>query len=256
VIKLKDIVNEISDEEYGRSWLSTGGEFIPTNDETGHIISHTSKALDIIPPNELNRNIEPLNYLFKKGWQRITTGKLGQFYVGRVLFCSNPFTPPNEKQKSQLIQLAKKFGMNQVIYDNEKLRGNAHHVIWDKSDALEEVIDDENARKEAYSWQKPDGTFIPIKYSHGSDVHRMRKLNPDFDNKDDHTLDMWKMGWNRITFIAHTLYVHNEVRRPSDKQKSALIDLAIRAGLREVSYEGLEGVNNVILWSKDDVLEN
>jgi len=122
-------------------------------------------------------------------------------------------------------------------------------------DILAEIKDDEDIRKEAYSWQKPDGTFVPIKYNHGSDAHRIRKFEPEFDNKDDHTLEIWKKGWNRITFIAHTLYVHNEVRRPSDKQKSALIDLAIRAGLGEVSYEGPEGVNNVILWSKDDVLE-
>jgi hypothetical protein len=134
VIKLKDILNEIVDMEYGRSWLSPDGTFIPTNDTSGNIMSHPRKAAEIVPPNELNPNVIPAEYLYKRGWQRITSGKLGQFYVGHVLFCSNPFTQPNAKQKSKLIQLAQTLGMHKLIYDDETSKGYPNHVIWSKED--------------------------------------------------------------------------------------------------------------------------
>jgi len=139
MIKLKSLLNEISDTdiECGRSWLSPDGQFIPTNDETGRIVSHPRKALEIIPPDELNADLKPSEYLYKKGWQRIISGKLGQYYLGRVLFCGNPFMLPNTIQKSKLIRLAQTFGMNALIYDNEKTY-YPNHVIWSKSDILQE----------------------------------------------------------------------------------------------------------------------
>ena len=136
VIKLKDIVNEIFDIESGRSWLSPDGTFIPTNDDKGRIMSHPSKAAEIVPPNELNADVIPSEYLYKKGWQRISSGKLGQYYVGHVLFCSNPFSLPNQKQKNKLIQLAQEFGANKLIYDDETSKTYPNHIIWSKDDVL------------------------------------------------------------------------------------------------------------------------
>lgn len=124
------------DMEYGRSWLSPEGEFIPTNDETGKLISHPSKAVDIVPSEEWKEDEVPADYLYKRGWQRIVTGKLGQFYVGYVVFSTNPFKAPNQIQKNKLIQYAKEYNANQVIYDNESLRGQNGHVIWSKDDVL------------------------------------------------------------------------------------------------------------------------
>ena len=66
MIKLKDILNEIVDIEYGRSWLSPDGKFIPTNDESGHIMTHPIKAAEIVPPDELNAEVIPAEYLYKR----------------------------------------------------------------------------------------------------------------------------------------------------------------------------------------------
>jgi hypothetical protein len=250
VIKLKDILNEIIDIEYGRSWLSPDGKFISTNDGLGHIISHPSKAIDIVPPEEWDKDEVPVDYLYKQGWQRVVSGKLGQYYVGGVLFCSNPYHQPNQKQKSELIQFAKDHKMNQLIYDNETLRPNPYTVLWSKDDVLQESSDEEKYKKMAYSWQRPDGTFIPVRYSHGSDAWEIAGKQPNTD----YCMIFWKRGWNRIWYNIHTLFCHNEVQFPNDNQKAALIDLAINMNLEKVEYDS--GNNSKILWSVHDILEN
>lgn len=107
----------------------------------------------------------------------------------------------------------------------------------------------ERLRKQAYSWQRKDGTFIPIKYSHGSDAWRMlgQPTNTDTVN------ELWKRGWNRIWFNVHTLFCHNELMPPNEKQKTALIELAMALGLQEVEFDAGEG--SQILWSVHDKME-
>lgn len=114
---------------------------------------------------------------------------------------------------------------------------------------LKEVEDDEKYKKMGYSWQRPDGTFKPIKYSHGSDAWQMigKPENTDSVN------ELWKKGWNRIWYNPHTLFCHNELMPPNEKQKTALINLAQLLEKQEVEFDAGEG--SKILWSIHDTLE-
>jgi hypothetical protein len=118
------------------------------------------------------------------------------------------------------------------------------------TDILKEVETEETYKKMAYSWQKPNGTFQPIKYSHGSDAWKMGGQQPNTD----YVMEFWKRGWNRIWHNHHTLFCHNEVQFPNEKQKAALIELAMNLNLQEVEYDG--GEDSKILWSIHDILEN
>jgi hypothetical protein len=113
-------------------------------------------------------------------------------------------------------------------------------------------ISDELLKKKTYSWQKPDGTFIPVEYSHGSHAFKINGGQPN----EDHIMNLWKKGWQRITSSAFLscLYAHNEVMKPNDRQKSRLIDLAKELQFEKVEWDDGEGSYNV-LWSIHDVLE-
>jgi hypothetical protein len=115
---------------------------------------------------------------------------------------------------------------------------------------IDDSADRQKYKKMAYSWQKPNGKFIPIKKSHGTDAWKAGGSMPNTDYVDK----FWKMGYNRIWYNVHTLFCHNEHMIPNDKQKSALIDLAINLDLQEVEYDG--GEEAKILWSVHGVLEN
>lgn len=52
----------------------------------------------------------------------------------------------------------------------------------------------------------------------------------------------------------HTLHALNEFSPPNHKQKTALIDLAIKTGLKEVDWDGDVGVSKTI-WSREHTLE-
>jgi hypothetical protein len=115
-------------------------------------------------------------------------------------------------------------------------------------------IEDEKGR--AYSWQKPDGTFIPIDYNHGSDAFKHLGGPRHVDGNADHTLMLWRQGWQRITYMVFgdlsTLFAHNEFQPPNEKQKAKLIELALELGLNKVEWDG--GEKDRILWTINDTL--
>lgn len=108
-----------------------------------------------------------------------------------------------------------------------------------------------------YSWQKPDGTFLPVNYSHGSHAYEImlkKSQGKDFDHGGDHIMGLWKLGWQRITSIRPTgIYANNEVMAPNNVQKKALIDLAIELNYQKVEWDG--GDKDAILWTSHDTLE-
>ncbi len=115
---------------------------------------------------------------------------------------------------------------------------------------LKEIESKEQLKKLAYSWQKPDGTFIPVKREHGLDALK----HVGGDPKDDNVVILWKRGWQRIFYYGTDLNVHNEFYQPNDKQKVRLIELAIQLGFEKVEWDGGDK-GDKILWSVHDVLE-
>lgn len=111
-------------------------------------------------------------------------------------------------------------------------------------------IGDELLKKKAYSWQKPDGDFIPVQYSHGSDAFKIGGGKPN----EDHIMNLWKKGWQRVTFSKPLgLYAHNEVMMPNEKQKARLIELAQELELEKVEWDA--GEDYKVLWATYDFLE-
>ncbi len=118
---------------------------------------------------------------------------------------------------------------------------------------LKQLLESTNSEKYRYSWQLPSGKFSPVQYSHGTHAFKILSiLNPGWDPKNDHIMELWKKGYNRIVNSGNTLLVHNEIKPPSDKQKKALIDLAIECNDEYVEYDS--GNNSKILWSIHDLL--
>ena len=117
-------------------------------------------------------------------------------------------------------------------------------------DILNEI--EERDTSNAYSWQKPDGTFVPLKHDHGTDAHNYRfhaaKNKNDFDSSDDHIHQLWRMGWQRITFSDYlkSIYANNELMEPNEKQKGQLISLALELGSEKIEWDG--GAKHKIIW--------
>jgi len=105
----------------------------------------------------------------------------------------------------------------------------------------------------------PNGTFIPIKYSHGSDARNIlwqaTKNKNDFNDASDHILDLWKLGWQRITNSNYLkeLCTNNSLHKPNQLQKRELINLAIELESNKVTWDNDE--EDTVIWSSDDVME-
>jgi len=231
VIKLKNILESIEEptaERKSASWLTSGGMFIPVS-------NHHAYALRITG-NDPN----PESLLWKKGWMRVT------YYSRGTLYVENHYMLPNEFQKAKLIDLVKELGFNELIYDNGKSRNT---ILWSKEDVLEE---NGNPKKNTYSWQKPDGIFIPIKYNHLDDAFILCGRIPGRD------IDyLEERGWNRITHDKQYIICNNTHASPNDKQKKKLIELAIESGFKGIVWDAGEDahIQYRIIWSKEDVLE-
>lgn len=118
----------------------------------------------------------------------------------------------------------------------------------------------ESTEQKGYSWLNPDGKFIPIKYSHGSDARNIRwnwvQNKNNFVDKEDHIFELWKLGWQRITNSEwmKKIFTHNELHPPNPLQLRALINLAIESESEYVEWDGGD-VGEKILWSSHDTLE-
>ena len=109
---------------------------------------------------------------------------------------------------------------------------------------LKEGID---IAKNRYAWLTPDGRFLPVlSGTHAEFAYKnIRPSNKAID-------EAWTLGYMRITFQGAVLMAHNEKMPPNDKQKKALINLAIECGDAAVEYD--YGDDYKTLWSIHDTI--
>lgn len=129
MIKLKSLLREVSSHDF-KSWLNPAGEFTATTPENDKgIRNHLSSALDIIPAEVDLTDEEPMDYLWRRGWQRIAKGRRYE------LWCENPHMMPNQKQRKALQELARLLDVDYVHYDNGKSH-RPDHIIWSRGDKI------------------------------------------------------------------------------------------------------------------------
>jgi hypothetical protein len=98
-------------------------------------------------------------------------------------------------------------------------------------------------REQAHSWLSPSGEFHPLG---GSDTHytwsqRKFRKSPG---------EMFKEGWARVQYYGESLYANNDFLALSNRQRSALIDLAIVIGATWLIYE--KGDRQQTIWGSGD----
>jgi hypothetical protein len=104
------------------------------------------------------------------------------------------------------------------------------------------------SRENAYSWQTPVGTFYRVHDTHDMDA---RKRIVGMGVKDA-VMSAFQKRYNRIHYYGDTIYVHNEVTFPSEKQVNYLIQLALHNEFEKIVYDG--GNVEKILWTLHDVV--
>ena len=245
MIKLKHILKESSDAfkaihknlpaEYVLAWQKPDGTLLPIK------YSHPSDAIDYIGGDP---RADATVVLWRRGWNRITSGPDKH---GTVLYSQNEFMPPNDKQKEELINVAKEKGFAEVVYtspDDGKPR-----ILWSKHNVLQEEEEEPTKERKSTSWLDHSGKFIPIMGNHHSFAMRITGSAPNPE------MVLWKKGWQRITYYSRgVLYAENHIMPPNDIQKAKLIDLVKDLEFYELKYDN-GTVRDTILWSKEDALQ-
>lgn len=96
-------------------WMNPNGSlFLST---VNHLISAIGLSGDVE---------DPFVALWKRGWQRIVQHKF------KILCCCNELMPPNDIQRTKLIELAIENECDEIEFDN----GKDVHVLWSKDDVL------------------------------------------------------------------------------------------------------------------------
>lgn len=238
MIKLINILKEAKAKNYrdeAYAWQKPDGTFVPIE------YSHGSDAFKYVGGDP---KADHTVILWKKGWQRIAYSP-----SLLIIYAHNEFYPPSDTQIEKLIELAKKRDFQKVEWDG----GKKNKILWSIHDALQESNGKESA---TYSWQKPDGDFLPVKASHNIDAYLFHISAEEKKSRNDVFEILWKRGWQRVVpnFADEILYVTNKFALPNDRQKTALLHLAIEKGFDAVKWTDGAGKSK-ILWSKRDRLE-
>lgn len=120
--QFNNFVKSFIKENYSRdnfySWLSPSGEFHIFNDSHGEWAEKylNKKGIDKGSSESFG---SVLNYMFKRGWFRITR-------YGDDIYCHNPFIKPSGKPLKELIDSAIENNMRLIKWDNE----DDERIIW------------------------------------------------------------------------------------------------------------------------------
>ena len=106
-------------EEYLVSWLSSMGEFIPTEGMT-----HLDFAKKLVP--NASSPEEARDTLFNKGYMRVN-------FSNGILYANNPHVIPNRQQIEYLKELPLELDyINEIVYDNDR----STKTLWSRQDML------------------------------------------------------------------------------------------------------------------------
>ena len=106
-------------EEYLVSWLSSMGEFIPTEGMT-----HLDFAKKLVP--NASSPEEARDTLFNKGYMRVN-------FSNGILYDNNPHVMPNRRQIEYLKELPLELDyINEIVYDNDR----STKTLWSRQDML------------------------------------------------------------------------------------------------------------------------
>ena len=106
-------------EEYLVSWLSSMGEFIPTEGMT-----HLDFAKKLVP--NASSPEEARDTLFNKGYMRVN-------FSNGILYANNPHVIPNRQQIEYLKELPLELDyINEIVYDNDR----SAKTLWSRQDML------------------------------------------------------------------------------------------------------------------------
>jgi hypothetical protein len=115
---------------------------------------------------------------------------------------------------------------------------------------LANILKEIKEKRLAFSWQEPDGNFVPIDYSH-KEAYRYARGGAE----DEAIVMLWKKGWQRITHYDTSIYANNEFSPPNDKQKSKLIELATILHSETIEWDSGSNKGTKIIWSVHNILE-
>lgn len=120
MISFKDyfLITESRQEMYG--WMAPNGRMFPN---TGDDI-HSDNAETLIQNfNIPKRGFHVYERMYYAGWMRVG-------YEANIIYVTNNQTPPNPNQMRFLKNLAERFHMKEIVFDNE----TNDRVLWSSED--------------------------------------------------------------------------------------------------------------------------
>ena len=104
------------------------------------------------------------------------------------------------------------------------------------------------SKENSYCWLTPTGKVIRVHNTHGETARKI------FPNSKDPIMEMWKLGYQRVTYMYDgSLLVNNELKFPTRQQLNILIDIAYDGNHDRIVYDS--GENEKIIWTINDILQ-
>lgn len=133
---------------------------------------------------------------------------------------------------------SKCFSKNPLTKDKAKKQMGA--IIANESNESNENL---------YSWLSPSGKFYPIPDDSNHAKYGLKILN-DLNVIPKHNVyyDLFKLGWQRITFLNRIVYSNNSYHKPNKRQLKELIDSTLLSGKTSIMWDNEEDYKQ--LWIK------
>lgn len=112
------LLTEGRQDMYG--WMAPNGRMYPN---MGDNIHSDSAEILIQNFNIPKRGFHVYERMYYAGWMRVS-------YEGNMIYVSNNQMPPNQTQMRILKNLAERFHMREIIFDNE----SSDRVLWSSED--------------------------------------------------------------------------------------------------------------------------
>lgn len=99
-----------------------------------------------------------------------------------------------------------------------------------------------------HSWIDSNGEFHALE---SGETHTDWAYDYYAGAVDNPLITLMRNGWQRVSWVSHVLFAHNDFKLPNIKQIKKLKELAYVSNFEKLEWDG--GERNRVLWTQNDI---